>query len=123
MTGDAIILADVRDSTEFAGWLLSVRGKFVLVSPPEPSCRPDDDWTANAMPQAAARMRRARAADSTAWRDRLARTGYTLGLGTGSLGRRLEEAGVAGVVVANWAGGWGVDHVFYTQTNAPQRSC
>jgi hypothetical protein len=47
-----------------------------------------------------------------AWAERVRRTGYTLSLGTGTLGRRLEQAGAAGVIANRWSNGWGVDKVF-----------
>jgi carboxypeptidase Q len=114
IVGDAVLLPNVSDSMAFARWAATARGMFVLVSPPEVSCRPSEDWNANATPASLAEIRRRRSADSAAWAQRVVHTGYSLGLGTGALGQRLEHAGVAGVVTANWAGSWGVDHVFYT---------
>ena len=47
-------------------------------------------------------------------------TGLSLALGTGSLGVRLEEAGVAGVITSRPKDGWGVIDVFETyNTKAP----
>jgi hypothetical protein len=42
----------------------------------------------------------------------VANTGYSVGLGTGTLGRRLEQAGAAGVIASRWSNGWGVQKVF-----------
>jgi carboxypeptidase Q len=112
---DVIVLPDAKDSTEFARDLAAVRGKFVLVSPAERSCRPDDDFVANGTPRTVAAIRRTRVADSAAWKDRVARTGYSTSLSTGSLGRRLEDAGAAGVITTNWPGGWGVQQVLFTE--------
>ncbi|HLG04844.1 MAG TPA: peptidase M28, partial [Gemmatimonadales bacterium] len=39
--GTTVILADPGDSASFAAWLPQVKGKFVLGSPAEPTCRPD----------------------------------------------------------------------------------
>jgi carboxypeptidase Q len=44
VTAGLIILADVPDSLAFQKWLPSVKGKFVLISPPQPTGRPDKDW-------------------------------------------------------------------------------
>src|SRR5579884_4054888 len=40
VTGATIILPMVRDSAEFARWAPAVKGKFVLISPNYPTCRP-----------------------------------------------------------------------------------
>ena len=111
---EVIILPQVSDSTQFAQWLPQARGKFVLVSRPEPSCRPDQSWTS---PQGAdsavfARFAEARQAATQAWNRRVQATGYALGLGTGTLGKRLEAAGIAGVVASRWSAGWGVNKIF-----------
>jgi carboxypeptidase Q len=112
---DVVFLPSVSDSLEFSGRRSSVRGKFVLTSPPERSCRPDEDFVANATSQTLAKIRTARAADSAAWKERIAHTGYTTGPSTGSLGKRLEDAGAAGIIIANWQGGWGVEQVLFTE--------
>jgi carboxypeptidase Q len=118
--GDVVLLPSVADSFAFAQWLPTARGKFVLVSPAERSCRPSEEFAANGTPQTVAAMRRARASDSASWNARVAKTGYSTGLATGSLGRRLEDAGVAGVLTTNWPDGWGVKQVLFTEnTRAP----
>jgi carboxypeptidase Q len=101
---EAIVLPKFEDSTEFVRWLPRAKGKIVLVSPAWPTCRPSEDWFKWATPDSKARidtavvlMQREWAAstDST----KLYRgTGYSLALGTGTLGMRLERAGVVGVV-------------------------
>jgi hypothetical protein len=113
VAGAAVILPDVADSNAFAAWLPQARGKFVLVAFPEPTCRPDEQWRRYVSDSAAfRRMDLARDSARARWNRRLQRTGYSLGLGTGSLGRRLEQAGVAGVVSTRWSSGWGVNKIF-----------
>ncbi len=110
VTAQAIVLPKFRDSTEFVTWLPQARGKIVLLSPAWPTCRPSEDWYRWSTPAAMARM------DSTIGRmqedwavmtgsdgrpdsTKMYRgTGYTLALGTGTLGLRLEKAGVAGMI-------------------------
>ncbi|MEP6989510.1 MAG: M20/M25/M40 family metallo-hydrolase [bacterium] len=115
---EVIVLPKFRDSTEFVKWLPQARGKIVLLSPAWPTCRPSEDWNRFGTPESIARMdtliarmnmdwsvmgdsvdgpngRRVLRPDST----KLYRgTGYSLALGTGSLGLRLEKAGVAGMI-------------------------
>ena len=112
VTGQAVILPDVADSAEFVRWLPSVRGKFVLVDMAQPTCRPDDNWEQWATDSSFEKMKAQRDTARRAWADRIRRTGYNISLGTGTLGRRLEQAGAAGVIQSRWSGGWGVNRIF-----------
>lgn len=107
---EAVALPLFRDSLEFVRWLPTVKGKIVLVSPPWPTCRPSEDWIRWATPQSKARIDTAVAIMQREWAvivgpdgkpdsTKLYRgTGYSVALGTGSLGVRLEHAGAVGVV-------------------------
>ena len=113
LTRTTIILPHFADSTEFVKWLPNAKDKFVLVSAPQPTCRPTDDWDTNATPESNARMDSLRAAVRREWGGRNVRgTGYSLALGTGELGLRLEEAGVAGIITSRPKNGWGTIEVF-----------
>jgi hypothetical protein len=114
--GDVIILPDLPDSAAYAQWMPQVRGKFVLISMLQPTCRPDDNWEEFALPESFARMRAQRDTATRRWQQRLQRTGFGTGLGTGTLGVRLEEAGAAGVIASRWSNGWGVQKVFDSRT-------
>ena len=128
LTAAPIILPRFQDSTDFVKWLPSARGKLVLVSAPMPTCRPPDDWKQNATPESNERMDSLAAGIQREWGGRNVRgTGYSLALGGGELGKRLEEAGVAGVITSRpkldfqrGGGGWGTIEVFETyNTHAP----
>lgn len=115
VTGPAIVLPDVADSAAFEAWLPQARGKFVLVSFAEPTCRPNDQWQTLGAPGSFERMDSVRTRDRAAWTERVRRTGFTTpsGLGAGRLGRRLGEAGASGVVTTRWDNnGWGTRRVF-----------
>jgi hypothetical protein len=115
VTGDVVILppaAESRDSAGFARWLGTVRGKLVLVSLPQPTCRPDSDLDAWAPPAAAASLRSARDSAATEFRRRAAVGGYDLR----SLPAALEAAGAVGVLSNAWSRGWGVDKIFSART-------
>ncbi|MGQ0764998.1 MAG: M28 family peptidase [Gemmatimonadota bacterium] len=114
--GDVIVLPDVPDSAAFAQWLPQARGKFVLVSMLQPTCRPDDNWERFATPASLAAMRAQRDTATRRWNDRTRKTGLGLGLGTGTLGVALEAAGAAGVIASRWSNGWGVQKVFDART-------
>ena len=112
VTGQVVILPDVADSAAFVRWLPNARGKFVLVDMAQPTCRPDDNWKQWATDSSFRMMSARRDTMRMAWTARVRRTGYNISLGTGTLGRRLEQAGAAGVVQSRWSGGWGVNRIF-----------
>lgn len=116
VTAEAIVLPSFTDSTAFARWLPQARGKVVLLSPAWPTCRPSEDWYEYATAESRARMdtlvSRMQAEWATDTRDstKLYRgTGHSLALGTGTLGLRLEQAGVAGMITSrNKLSGFGL---------------
>ncbi len=117
LTASTIILPRFNDSTEFVRWLPNARGKFVLVSAPQPTCRPREDWAQNATPESKARMDSLRAEVARDWSGRNVRgTGYSLALGGGELAKRLEEGGAAAIISSRPKDGWGTYEVFETYT-------
>ncbi len=107
---EAIVLPRFKDSTEFAKWLPKAKGKIVLLSPAWPTCRPSEDWNRYGTPASIARIDTAIAQMQRDWAvmtdsagkpdsTKLYRgTGYSLALGTGTLGMRLEKAGIVGMI-------------------------
>jgi hypothetical protein len=124
VTGTTIILPMVADSNEFVKWLPNVKGKFVLISAAYPTCRPEEEWVAQATPESKARMDTTIVKLIADWTTRIRNTGYpvTAGNPTGNLGRRLEKAGAAGVIVSNLAsptgGAWGTWTVYDTKNTS-----
>src|SRR6478736_5341895 len=110
VTADVVIIptaAEIGDSAGFVRWLGGVRGKLVLASMPQPTCRPDSDihfWADSAVYHHAVALR-----DSAQqnWNARLtaARVNGRM------LGPVLERAGVAGILSNTWSRGWGVDKI------------
>ncbi|HEX8903956.1 MAG TPA: M20/M25/M40 family metallo-hydrolase, partial [Longimicrobiaceae bacterium] len=111
-TGPAVILPDVADSTAFRAWLPSARGRFVLISPPQPTCRPDENFAKWALPESFERMKAERLSAAQAWAARVQKTGFD----GRSLPHALEDAGALGVVTNLWSQGWGVDKIFNART-------
>jgi hypothetical protein len=124
VTAEPIVLPMFRDSNDFVRWLPQARGKLVLVSAPMPTCRPTEDWQQNATPASRARMDSLRSAVQDEWANPDVRgTGYSLALGGGQLGMRLEKAGVAGLLTSRPKNAWGTREVFETyDTTAPTLS-
>ncbi len=110
--GGAVILPDAANEAEFAAWLPQVKGKFVLTTFAQPTCRPDDNWEEYAAPGSFDRMRAHRDSLRQSWRQRASR----LGTPAAEIARRLEQAGAIGILSSNWATGWGANRVFYAST-------
>jgi carboxypeptidase Q len=110
--GDVVLIPDISSAAEFEAWLPRVRGRFVMTSFPQPTCRPDDNWERWALPASFDRMRAERDAAQQAWTRRLAATGVE----PRDLAGRLEAAGAVGIPTSNWSRGWGVNKVFNART-------
>lgn len=120
-TATPIILPRFPDSTAFVRWLPQAKGKLVLVAAPQPTCRPTENWEKNATPESKARMDSLKAAIRSEWAGPDVRgTGYSLALGTGELGIRLEQGGVAGIITSRPKDAWGTIEIFDSyNTRAP----
>src|SRR5574342_139877 len=112
-----LVVPDVADSAAFAAWLPRAKGKFVLASFAQPTCRPDTSWDHWATQATAASMKARRRAALEAWNRRYQHAGYAATLQAQQrLQRRLDAAGVAGILTNNWSQGWGVDKIFDATT-------
>jgi carboxypeptidase Q len=119
VTAGTIVLPRFADSAAFVRWLPQARGKLVLVSAPQPTCRPREDWAQNATAASRARMDSLRDAVQAEWGGRDVRgTGYSLALGGGELGVRLDKAGVAGLLTSRPKDAWGTREIFETYNTA-----
>ena len=112
--GDVMLLPQGSTAEEFAKLLPSVKGKFVMISQPEPTCRPDSSWIHWGGPAMYDSLVARRSADSTSWAARLTNTGAS----AKELPVKLEQAGALGVLSARWSRGWGVDKIFNARTLA-----
>lgn len=111
--GPVVTLPLAADTTAFAAAAAALKGKYVLASPPQPTCRPDDNWQRWGTPASIDAIKRERDSLQKDFDRRVAGTGAR---GT-ALHRRLEAAGVLGVVTSQWSQGWGVTKVFSTTTD------
>jgi carboxypeptidase Q len=103
---DVVTLPDLQTPEQFAEWMKTAKGKVVLTSPPNPSCRMPSQYTQFGSEGAAERIQRERAEMAAAWRPR------TL-LG-GNPNEWPKTAGVAAVFTTNWSQYPGVNKVFGT---------
>jgi hypothetical protein len=124
--GAVVALPAVTRRSEAASWLSQVRGKFVLISAPRPTCRDPDDFAERARPETVDGERREAQSRLIDWSRRVTAFG-----GEYALGRALDEAGAAGVfthrwIGRNWEAGWGVSKIYdapTTEIPAIELSC
>ena len=120
VSGPAILLPDFATNADFQRWMPHAKGKYVLTSLPQPTCRPDTTWAISALPESFTRMKDDRTRATTAWQQRVLRTGgpadSVYALANRSLPVKLENAGALGVITNTWSGGWGVDRIFNGRT-------
>jgi hypothetical protein len=112
VSGPVLVFPDVKSPSEFEAWLPLVKGKFVLISFAEPTCRPDENWKEHATPESFSRIIKERDDARNAWYAGLRRSG----LRGRDLIRRLEDAGALGLVTSmlappEWTAGWGVSKI------------
>ncbi|HMP99739.1 MAG TPA: M28 family peptidase, partial [Cyclobacteriaceae bacterium] len=112
ITGDVVVIPDLADSLAFARWLPSVKGKYVMISMPQPTGRPDYNWEEFATKESFEKMKEERNAQTEAWNNRIRKTGYN----TRNLPAALEKAGAAGVLTSYWSRGFGVNKIFSANT-------
>jgi hypothetical protein len=85
----------------------------VLLSAPQPTCRPNDNYAEFGLPGALDALQEARSEAQDAWQARLEGGGTD----ARALAARLDEAGAAGVVTSRWSNGWGVQKIFSSWTS------
>jgi hypothetical protein len=86
----------------------------VLISFPQPTCRPDDSWEKWGTQTTVDSLKARRTIAQQLWQQRMQRTGSA---SRHTLHRRLEAAGAAGIIGSNWSQGWGVDKIFDAYTD------
>jgi hypothetical protein len=98
-------LAQTKDSAGIMAWVRTVRGKAVLTSFPQPTCRPDSAWLFWGGASGLAAMRAQR---DTAQREFGTRT-QPLGAAGRNLPQLLEQAGAVAILGSSWSRGWGTN--------------
>jgi hypothetical protein len=105
--GEVVLQPDARTAEDFSGAAGSLRGKFVLVSPPNPSCRMPAQWREFGQPGAWEQDSTLRAEWAKAWQTRVDAAG-----GRANQYVWPKQVGVAGVISTNWSQYPGIDKVF-----------
>jgi carboxypeptidase Q len=108
---------ELHDSAGLAQWLTTTaKGKFLLVTPVQPSCRPDSSWRGWAAPSTYRAIRAARDSAEAQWRSSVALSGHDW---RRAMMIEVAHAGVAGLLSNRWSGGWGVDKVMGSYATVP----
>ncbi|NER09679.1 Peptidase family M28 [Muriicola jejuensis] len=112
ITAHLITIPTLTDSLAFAKWVSSVKGKFVLVSMPQPTGRPDYNWEEFATPESFEKMKADRDAMEDAWNQKIRNTGYN----SRTINEALEKAGASGIVQSRWSSAFGANKIFSANT-------
>ena len=110
-----LVLPDVTSSDQFNQWLeAEVDGAVVLLSFPQPTCRPDDYWERHGTSESVEAMETDREERQANWGARFA----AAGVNPQQLPLLLEEAGAVAILTSNWAGSWGTNRIFSGSTRS-----
>ncbi|GAA0877378.1 M28 family metallopeptidase [Algoriphagus jejuensis] len=112
VTGEVIVLPEFADAAAFEKWLPSVKGKYVMISAPQLTGRPDYNWEKWATESSFEAMKEERSAVDKAWMERTEKTGKD----RRSLPVALEDAGAAGVITSYWSRAFGANKIFSAST-------
>ncbi|SDR87997.1 M20/M25/M40 family metallo-hydrolase [Christiangramia echinicola] len=112
VTAEVMILPDASDSLDFVDKLKAVKSKFVMISMPQPTGRPDDNWEEWATKESFEKMKKDRDSLDKLWDERLRKTG----LSRRELPKALEDAGAEGIISSYWSRGFGVNKIFSAST-------
>ena len=109
--GGVTYLPTIRSPADWERFLGTVRGTWVMMSYPEPTCRANEQWAEFGREESIERMAQERALGQRAWNQSLAATGSTDGRRR-DLHEQLEQAGAAGIITSQWPGSYGTTRVF-----------
>ena len=105
---DVIGMPELADSNAAAAWLRTVRGKAVLSTAAQLSCRSSQQWSEFGMEESQARATKGQDSVTATWDARLAAFGTV----PGALQQKLKEAGALAVLANRWSRYPGIDKIF-----------
>lgn len=112
LEGEVVTLPAVTTRAQFDAWLPTARGKWVLISGPQLSCRAPAQWEEYGTEASRARLKTSQDSVNASWSARMRATGTEGMNGTASLHAALKQAGANGVLSSNWSRLPGIDKVF-----------
>src|SRR5918999_3468918 len=120
--GDVVVIPQLADAAAARGWLGTVRGKFVLIDPPEIMCRAPQELERYARAATVKRIDSLRAQVrrvEDARFESLVPPGVSPQNAFRAVTARLDSAGIIGIGTLTWSVGWGVNKIF---SAAPTRA-
>jgi len=108
--GGVTFLPDLASAEDWQAFLAAVGGNWVMLSVPEPTCRPDAQWVQFQAEGSGLRMAQARQEAAQRWAGSLQ---VAAGAGTAAdVHAAIEAAGALGIVTSDWPGAPGTTRVF-----------
>lgn len=112
VAGEVVMIPDLADSIAFQKWLPSVKGKYVMISAPQLTGRPDYNWEKWAKEGSLDKIKEAQSQLDADWTNRISRTG----LNRRTLPDALENAGAVGILTSYWSRAFGANKIFSAST-------
>ena len=110
--GEVLPLYAVAMDADTSEWLPMVKGKWVLLMPPQPMCRAKQELEEGARPETVAKLDSLRSESQSAF------WGWVREVGGRHVFGRIQEEGALGIINSMWSGGWGVFTPFRTWTDS-----
>jgi len=110
--GEVVVLPEFTDSVAFQKWLPSVKGKYVMISAPQNTGRPDYNWDEHGTKESIEKIRAERTKITEGWNKRLQSTGKS----RAQLPITLENAGALGIITSYWSNAFGANKIFSAST-------
>ncbi len=111
-TGEVVILPEFADSVAFQKWLPTAKGKYIMISAPQNTGRPDYNWDEHGTKESIEKIRAERTKITESWNKRLQSTGKN----RTQLPIALENAGALGIITSYWSNGFGANKIFSAST-------
>ena len=112
ITAGLSVIPEVKNKEEFNDWLTTIKGKFILSSMYPITGRPDYNWEKHATPESYEKIKEDKSEVSRKWYANFRK----MGVNSRNIIKTLEEAGAAGILSSNWAGGFGANRIFSAGT-------
>ena len=109
--GGVAYLPEIDSRDDWDAFLNTVRGKWVMLSYPQPTCRANDQWLEFQIDGSGQRMSEARQTANQRWNQSLTIVRSLVGT-TPGIHAAIEQAGAAGIVTSDWPGSQGTTRVF-----------
>jgi carboxypeptidase Q len=104
-------LPQIDSRPDWDAFLSSVRGQWVMMSYPQPTCRSNDQWVEFQQSGSGQRMDEERQLGANRWDQSLTVLRTLLG-GTAQIHAAIEGAGAVGIITSEWPGRPGVTRIF-----------